>query len=685
MRRGFRKARTGTGESKVAQSDVNSALPEATNLDRFRGDVQGLRALAVLAVVAYHSGMPGVHGGYVGVDMFFVVSGFLITGHLYRELLPNGGVDFGDFYLRRARRILPASFAVIVLTAIAAVIWQPPLQAADTLKDAVATTLYVPNFLFAIQGTDYLAETAPSAYQHYWSLGVEEQFYLIWPVWMLIGFKLARGSRIILTAFLLATTLLSLSLSIYLTPINPPIAFFLLPSRAWELAAGGVLAIAIRHSPRLMQTQSVGIFGWLGLAMIGYAIFQFDSQTRFPGWAALIPVVGTILVILAGSADSTVSPKKLLSIRSIVFIGTISYSLYLVHWPLLVIPQDAVGLNRPLPLWATLTLGFVAIPIGWLFYRYVEQPMRSTAFPGGVRFRRSLATGIVISIAIAAIAGFGIRLLEAKPLNNGVAVEPQALVLDPAGTDFVPSNLQPGLWKAADSYPAIYSNGCHLSRSAVEPKVCKLGDNARAPTVALFGDSHAAQWYPALEALAEHGDVQLQSITKSACPSAAIEDRGFPQCSEWRDRAISLLNAAPPDYVLLANHVFDYDESNLRTALESTASRLSRKSKVIVVADTPNLPATPAICLSGRLDAAASCSVRRQKAFNQAARRAERESGLDLVDLNNWICNEEWCPAIINSYLVYRDAHHLAVAFSRALAPAFLEQLLQRAHLGNFR
>lgn len=248
---------------------------------RFRPDIQGLRAVAVSAVVLYHAGLPLLPGGYVGVDVFFVISGFLITSHLLSGLARRGRVSFAEFYARRARRILPASFVVLILSTIAALVWFPPVLMSQVWAGAVATALYVPNLLFAVQGTDYLADTAPSLFQHYWSLGVEEQFYLIWPALLALGWKAFR-SKTMLKAVLALLGVASFGLGVWLTFISQPWAFFSLPTRAWELGLGAAIAFQLQHRSRLMPATVAPIVGWLGILAIVAASVLLSANTLFP-------------------------------------------------------------------------------------------------------------------------------------------------------------------------------------------------------------------------------------------------------------------------------------------------------------------------------------------------------------------------------------------------------------------
>jgi len=289
---------------------VAERTPIGAESSGFRPDIQGLRAIAVGAVVLYHAGVPFLPGGYVGVDIFFVISGFLITSHLLGQLESHGTLRFGEFYARRARRILPASFVVLALSVAAALIWYPPLLMKDLWAAAVATALYVPNYFFASANSDYLAESSnPSLFQHYWSLGVEEQFYLLWPVLLALVWVLVRSRRA-LVGVLIAVVAASFALCVWLTFAAQPWAFFSLPSRAWELGVGGLVAVLLQRRPGIVEERWAAPLGWAGIAAMAASVFLFSSETLFPGAAAAVPVLGTAAVIAAGSRRRTLRDQK---------------------------------------------------------------------------------------------------------------------------------------------------------------------------------------------------------------------------------------------------------------------------------------------------------------------------------------------------------------------------------------
>ncbi|WP_022903966.1 acyltransferase, partial [Curtobacterium sp. B8] len=272
----------------------------------FRNDVHGLRGGAVLLVLLEHARL-AFGGGFVGVDVFFVISGFLITGHVVRELERRGRVDLAGFWARRVRRILPSALLVALVTAGVGLLLVPPLARGELVEAAVASLLSVPNLYFASEGTDYLAGTAPSPFQHYWSLGVEEQFYLLWPLFLLLAWRLGRRSSarrrtMLLVGAVVVLVALSLALAVGLTDRSQPWAFFSLPSRAWELAAGGLAAIAV-HRGALVRGHTAAVLGWAGLAGILLAATTYSETTAYPGTAVLLPVAAAVVLVWNGAAE----------------------------------------------------------------------------------------------------------------------------------------------------------------------------------------------------------------------------------------------------------------------------------------------------------------------------------------------------------------------------------------------
>jgi peptidoglycan/LPS O-acetylase OafA/YrhL len=355
------------------QSNTDAILPSER---KFRPDVEGLRALAILLVVLYHADVPGVRGGYVGVDVFFVISGFLITGLLFKEADNSGRVSLTRFYARRFRRILPAATVVIILTVLASYHWLGFLQGNSVAIDAKWASVFLANIHFAVIGTQYFgSETPPSPLQHMWSLSVEEQFYAVWPLLLLTVTMIARriSLRLRLGAVLVVIIGASLAWSIIETSQNGVWAYFSPLTRAWELAAGGLIAVAAPLAARIPKPVAlvVGFGGLIGILVSGTV---FSARTPYPGSAVALPVLGTVMVIAAGSAVAGMGVERILRPRPVQWLGARSYSLYLWHWPILVIAAERVG--KVLPVWQNMLCLLAALAASALTYWLIENPIR---------------------------------------------------------------------------------------------------------------------------------------------------------------------------------------------------------------------------------------------------------------------------------------------------------------------
>lgn len=682
-----RKHRLGVGISPdcylyMRSSTKESVLTSTPSAVRdFRPDIQGLRAIAVLGVVLYHAGVAVIPGGYAGVDVFFVISGFLITSHLARTLRSTGSISFADFYLKRARRILPASMLVMVLTTIAAYLWIPRVDVPGALQDAAATALYVPNLLFAVQGTDYLAETAPSPFQHYWSLGIEEQFYLLWPAVLAVAFLAARKSPRGLLAVAAVMVLGSFSVNLLLMQVSTPWAFFSLPSRAWELGVGAVIALLPSTVTKRAGTPVAGaVLTYAGLAGITASFVLLSETTPFPGFAALLPVLATASTILGGSGAA--AHPRALSNGPTQAIGRWSYSIYLVHWPLLTIPQLAAGTENPLPLVLTLALGAASVPLAVLMYRYVEEPLRKPWRSPLNTTRRSLALVAGVSAICAVTALTTAQAVDRSRITTDETAGFTAGTRNPEGTPYVPSNIDPALEEAGASVPDTYADGCHLDQLEIElAPGCQYGADDTELDMVLFGDSHAQQWFGALQSVATESSYRLHTLTKSSCPSVdlmiSVKDAPYTQCEDWKKKAIKAIHELDPEVIVLANYgrVQPADpsaplEEQWAEGLASMIDQMPADAEVVILADTPEFPVAPASCLSRNLEEADACSVLREDGVDLSRQSLEKDvalrEGAHYVDLTAYLCTDT-CPAIIGNVLAYRDEHHISRPMSLAL------------------
>ncbi|CAN5555841.1 hypothetical protein BH23CHL7_BH23CHL7_17700 [soil metagenome] len=398
---------------------AGAASPEKARDRGFRADIEGLRGLAVLLVVIFHAGL-AAPGGFIGVDVFFVISGFLITGLLLREREARGRIDLLAFYARRVRRLLPAAVVVLAVSLPIAYTLYAPLDRAEVLLDGAASALSVGNIRFAMAEGDYFnAITTPSPFLHFWSLGVEEQFYLVWPALLLFaagGLVAARAIRLSVGAALAIVFVASLAASVVLTEMAASWAFYSLPTRAFELAAGGLIAVgavAVARVPGIILAP----LGWLGLIAIIWSAFAFDAGMAFPGYIALVPTLGTAALIAAGGRRF--APGALLSLEPLRFVGRISYSLYLWHWPILVLGGMALGFTEP-GLAGGIALIGLSIAVATLSWAFVEEPFRSGLPAFASRPGRTVFAGSAAILAVV-VAANGMAFASNRALSEAVA------------------------------------------------------------------------------------------------------------------------------------------------------------------------------------------------------------------------------------------------------------------------
>ena len=374
---------------------------------KFRPDVEGLRAVAVLFVVLFHAGIPGLTGGFVGVDVFFVISGFVITGLLLRERANSGATRLLSFYGRRSRRILPAATLVIMLTVLAAYHWLGFITGDATAEVGKTASLFYANFHFIATGTNYLASQAPpSALQNFWSLSVEEQFYVVYPTLFILAAVVWShvSLRLKLTVLLSAAIVASFTWSVIQTSNNGIAAFFSPFTRAWELALGGLVAVGSLQLAKLPRTVAL-IMTWVGLAGILVAGFAYSSTTPYPGSAVALPVIATALVIAGGTAAPGWGSEWILRLPPFQWLGKLSYSLYLWHWPILIIAAQYAG--HSLSVKDNLLWLLLALAISIVSYFAIENPIRHWKFlaRSGVR---SICLGAILIGASVGLMSFEI-------------------------------------------------------------------------------------------------------------------------------------------------------------------------------------------------------------------------------------------------------------------------------------
>ena len=703
----------------------------------FRPDLEGLRGLAILLVIACHAAIPGAAAGFIGVDIFFVLSGFLITRLLADEWERTGRIDIAGFYARRARRILPAAAVVLVATLVAAMVVLSPLDMARIAADGLAAGLSVANVQFALSATDYFAPVDPSPMLHFWSLSVEEQFYLFWPAFLIIAARHPAPRRRM--AVIVAVVLLvSLAACLVLSMVAAPWAYFSLPTRAWQLAAGGALAMGMRRFSRITWP-ILALVGWAGLGLIAASMLTIGSTTTYPGMAAAAPTAGTLGLIAAGAVP--VSPGRLVLVRvPMRWLGRISYSLYLWHWPVLILGIAAFGAMDSESIdtvpSAALRLGLVgiAVTLASLSWRFIEEPFRAGRLSHGGR-RRALAIAVAALMSVT-VASTGLSYVADRDVANGAigdaagTADPPDEALDwpsadatvqvddvetgpvPSATGStaaprsspttsasskssrapgqlarvsggLPAGLRPSLGAARDDTDRLLRDGCALAIGGSDPPDCLYGDHRGPITVALVGDSHAMNWFPALNRVANRNHWRLVPYTKFSCVFVDMRiwsdnlGREYTECETWRERVVSRLRRLKPDLTIISSNKWfspvvarDGEPERQGKALAAFIQRIP--GRVAILVDTPRSDHDVPACLAQHPRAMEACTTAKRAAIGWRHRRREVEArritGAPLIDLTKAICPTDPCPPVIGSRMVYRDHHHLTATFAASLA-----------------
>lgn len=686
-------------------------------------EIQALRALAVAGVVVYHLWPALLPAGFVGVDVFFVISGYLITSHMIGEVERTGRLGLARFYARRARRILPAATLVVVTTALAALVLLPEIRWAEVTRQGTASLLWVQNWLLAADSVDYLAEgTAPSPFQHFWSLSIEEQFYVVWPVLLvvLLWWRARRGAAVPLSAhpkasspasarrsallLVLVLTVASFVCSVVVTASGDPAAYFVSHTRFWELGIGALLALsALRTTSPALRS----VTAWFGVAMIvgGMVLVPLAG---FPGALALVPTVGAALVIFSARSGSDPAVRRLSSGRPVLWLGDVSYSLYLWHWPLLVLAPLATarltGAPSATDASTMILLGVlvVSLALAGVTRRVVEVPFHRGLVPTAVP-RTVLSAALVVLVVSVVLVQVPGRLGEARAGDRAAAADallaeaPSMLGAGALGEDSVQSfasesrTIVPAPEDARSELPEGAEGRCKASEGPDPAPRCEFGPADAEHVVALVGDSHAEQYLPALQVVAEQQSVRVITYLRSSCPYSTAQP-----ISDTERGGVCLRSNEATTQALLVDPTIDAVVTSNRTDVEFVVSEgvpgpvdgfVEAWSKltdaglpVVVLADTPQMLLEDATteCVLANTEDPAACARPADEAMPLDLQlEAAGLADVTLVDTQPWFCVDATCPAVIGSVLVYRDYHHITPAYSRTLAPLLWESVAE--------
>ena len=629
-----------------------------------------------------HAGVPRLQGGFVGVDVFFVLSGFLITGLLLAEAAKRGRVSLGAFYVRRARRILPAAALTLVATDIAARHLLNFVRARDAVSDSIWASLFGANIHFAQQGSDYFHRgQPPSPFLHLWTLSVEEQFYLVWP--SVLALVLLAAARRTLLLVVVTAGAASLAWSIVDTATSPVTAYFSTFARAWELALGAALAL---WAPSLPARARVGV-GWLGLAAIGCAGVLFSASTPFPGYAALLPAGGAALVILGSARGLACAPLR--------YVGDRSYAYYLWHWPVLIIAAQYAGHGLSFGVKLLLLAGAFVLSI--LSYRLVENPIR--------RLKAPPSRGALLLPGSAAVVVALVALLSLRSIGEtagridaaAAAVQPASLISEapsrakplPAVVAAVraaersaplPSPLAPpigGLRSDFYSFP----DDCDATGHMIPLRICRLGDTASPKKLVVIGDSHAQMWMPAILTMAQRDHWLVLPFVKLSCIPRTWLRSG--SCRDWYLWARRRAAAYRPDVTLIVASWAGTREPRVAIRpIGILSAAMQRASAIVmVVGDPVSQRRDPTDCLLASDATMKTCTSRQQRSqahADAAIASNARRAGVGFLDARGWFCAaaRTWghgylCPLVVNRTITFVDHGHISRTYALELAQPF--------------
>jgi len=660
-------------------------LPTSYSLG-YRSDIEGLRAVAILLVVAAHTRLAHFAGGFVGVDVFFVLSGYLITGLLVQEIHTTGSLDLRLFYARRLRRLLPGLLLMLLGACVFGRLLLAPGQQTDQAGAAAGAALWLSNFEFAFGNMDYFGASADSnLFLHTWSLGVEEQFYLVWPLLLIVAAGAWRGRAnvqrtvVAIIAAMVLVLVLSLALSAAWMRTQPLLAFYMMPARAWQFALGAMVfllfgspaaSVALAHGGGAQQRAfMLRAGGWLGLAAILAAAAIINGKTPYPGVWALCPSLGAAAILAAGAHSPGNTVGRLLSLWPMQAIGRVSYAWYLWHWPVLLLGATILDMSSPTN---RLVLAGASLAIAAISYHGLEKPIRTHA----ALLRRP---GIAIAGAVALMI-----------LGNALALR-----WDNAAHNRMASAELQRFEHARMDAPLIYFQGCDDWYFSDQVKLCNYGA-ADAPHVAMaIGDSVALQWFPAYEQLFVKPGWRLLVATKSSCPMVDTPiyypriGREYSECDHWRDALLAQVASIKPDLVVFGS---TYTTGFTQTQWIEGTSRVLKliapsSGHVFIMRGTPVLAFDGPSCLEPRSwlyrklsPRAAACisparDDRSDAVFHWLQEASRQFDNVSMVDMTDVICPGGTCRAESNGTIAYRDFQHLTASYARTLAPAMEAQM----------
>ncbi|AJT41643.1 acyltransferase [Psychromicrobium lacuslunae] len=675
-------------ESSIARGNQDGASSPPKRA--FRPEVEGLRFLAVFLVVIYHVWLGRVSGG---VDIFLLISAFLMTGQFVRRIERDEPIRLGKHWLHLLKRLLPVAVLVIAVTVLLSWWLLPGNRWPSIISDAWASLFYFENWAAAFNSVDYYAaHNVASPFQHFWSLSMQAQVFLLWPIIFaalaLLRRKLGWNLKTMMWIVFGGIFVASLAFSIIFTQSNQSFAYFDLRTRLWEFALGSLLALALPH---LKMSRAVRVLiGWLGLLLIISCGLVLQVDQQFPGYLALWPTLAAAMVIAAGSSASKFGADRILSAPFMRFMGGNSYALYLWHWPILVIFLS--WQNRDSVDWLTgAAIILLAALLAILSTKFVERPVRRFVWVEAAWHRPILLVSACVFLAIVPLLGWQgamkAQVIEAS--KNSSADNPGAAALvpgfEPGGNPEAPT--QPAASKISEQFAVLDSScaGKWLSEVKEINAVCRSHSVTDSPakSIVVIGDSHSEQWMPALQYAADQNNWQMISIIKAACPYSTSQPTASDDCNAFNAEATDYLLQRSPDAVLMVGTAAkpSSPEEVLQPGFtEATTELIANGISVVAMRDNPRFAFNMAECVISKGSQADDCNPQRGDLLAELSPFESLEAkppGLITLDMSDYICAQNSCPGVIGNIFVYIDDNHLTKDYSASMGPVFAQRLLK--------
>ena len=652
---------------------------------QYRPEIEGLRVVAALLVAIYHIWMMRVSGG---VDVFFVVSGFLITTSLLSRYARDGYIKFSTFILGLLKRLLPNALTVLLFVTVAGYFILPDVSHFDTMKEIIASLFYYENWQLAMIGTDYLDQTnEKSPVQHFWAMSIQGQFYVIWFVVIsfaiLLHEKLKRNFNKIFFLILALLIVSSLSFSIYLTAVNQPWAYFDTRTRVWEFAIGGMLVLFIFKVklPGLIST----LMGWLGLAALISTGLLLDVEGSFPSYVALWPVMAAVFVMLAGQNPTKLGVEKFLGSKPMVSLGGLSYGLYLWHWPLLSFYYVIFDTKDVSVLHGILII-LLSLALSYLSTTFIEKPINKHVSGNNFTLKAFKPIFAMITALVVAVGTwFGISQYQSMA-SSGLADDPDypgALVNAESfdQSSFEEKDPIPTMSEVKEDKEESYTNGCQQGIGEAEVELCEYGVTENPDhIVAVVGGSKSTHWTSPVKKFAEEENIKVLNVTKSGC-RLSLQEVSAEDCNEWNENVAEALAEADVDLVVALADIARPDQTEVPEGFIEQFNRLKERGiEVLAIRDTPYFSEDIPECISAKGADHPDCSVDKETVYPDPSAWEKLENppeNVHYVDYHEYYCGEDRCGPIIGNVIGYYDHDHMTKTFAESFAPILREDVMQ--------